>query len=145
MDEKRRDQSNAPLDARPVGQYMTATPATIAYDATLAEAHQLMSQHACRHLPVLRDGAIVGVLSDRDVAVVESLGRTPSDGIRAVEAMTPVPYAVPKDMPLGRVVRQMQRNKYGCTLVTNGASGPPVGIFTTTDALHALHELLTDE
>jgi acetoin utilization protein AcuB len=137
--------SSGTLDARAVGQYMTATPASIAHDASLADAHQLMSQHACRHLPVLRDGAIVGVLSDRDVAVVESLGRTPSAQIRVVEAMTPVPYAVPKDMPLGRVVRQMQRNKYGCTLVTNGAGGSPVGIFTTTDALRALHELLTDE
>jgi len=56
-----------------------------------------------------------------------------------------VPYAVSKDTPLGRVVRQMQRNKYGCTLITNGSGGAPVGIFTTTDALHALHDLLTHD
>ena len=145
MGEKRSQGADAPVDARPVGRYMTVCPETIDYDATLADAHALMTQRACRHLPVMRDGAIVGVLSDRDVAVVESLGRTPSDKIRVVEAMTPVPYAVPKDMPLGRVVREMQRNKYGCTLITDDAGGPPIGIFTTTDALHALHALLTGE
>ena len=123
---------------------MTACPMSVRFDQTLAEASTLMNENAIRHLPVVKDGAVVGVLSDRDVAVIESLAATPSGRIRVAEAMTPVPYAVPADTPLVRVVRRMAAEKYGCAIVTDVTGREPIGIFTTTDALEVLRTLLAE-
>ncbi|HEX7481290.1 MAG TPA: CBS domain-containing protein [Polyangiales bacterium] len=125
-----------------VGAFMTPTPHVIGFDQTLAEAARIMGENAVRHLPVLRDDRIVGVLSDRDIAIVESLGATHPDAIRVAEAMTPVPYCVPPDMRLDRVVQSMCTNKYGCAIVIDDATQTVLGVFTVTDALRLLDRLL---
>lgn len=52
----------------PVSAVMTRQPLTvIGDDAPLAEALRLMVDGRMRHLPVVRDGALVGVVSVRDV------------------------------------------------------------------------------
>ncbi len=121
---------------------MTPSPLTLRFDQTLSEAARLMGEHAVRHLPVLRDGSIVGVLSDRDIAIVESLGAVRPDAICAAEAMTPGPYCVPPEMSLGRVVTLMARHKYGCAIVTEAPDNRVLGVFTVTDALRLLDRLL---
>lgn len=103
-----------------------------------------MGEHVIRHLPVVRDGVVVGVVSDRDVGIIESLGTTPASRVRVFEAMTPVPYAVGAQTSLLEVVRQMERHKYGCAIVTDDEGRVPLGIFTTTDALALLADLLVD-
>jgi sigma-B regulation protein RsbU (phosphoserine phosphatase) len=50
-----------------VADLMTATPFTIAVDATWAAAADLMEQHGVRHLPVVERGRLVGMLSMRDL------------------------------------------------------------------------------
>jgi acetoin utilization protein AcuB len=117
----------------------------IAYDATVAEAGRMMAEHAVRHLPVLRDGLPVGVLSDRDIAAVRSISGGDADGVRVAEAMTPVPYAVPPSMPLQRVARMMAQHRYGCAIVTDDQSDRVLGVFTITDALKALATILEAE
>ena len=49
---------------------MTPFPYSIDVDAPLAAAHQLMREHAFRHLPVTEGGALVGMLSDRDIKLI---------------------------------------------------------------------------
>jgi CBS domain-containing protein len=55
-----------PLDA-PVRQYMTANPETVTADDTLAFALHKMDVGGYRHLPVLKDGKPVAVISVRDM------------------------------------------------------------------------------
>ncbi|MGD8858458.1 MAG: CBS domain-containing protein [Myxococcales bacterium] len=124
-----------------VGAWMTPCPVTVAFDASLAEAAELMGEHAVRHLPVVRDGHAVGVLSDRDIAAVESLPIQGDREVRVAEAMTPVPYAVPASMALSRVARMMARQHYGCAVVTGADDDRVLGVFTVTDALRALAEV----
>ena len=50
-----------------LGQVMTAGPDTLPPDAMAIEALDLMRKHNYRHLPVLRDGAVVGIVSIRDL------------------------------------------------------------------------------
>jgi CBS domain-containing protein len=54
-------------EAVPVGQIMTHTPETVTSEDTLAFALHKMDGGGYRHLPVLRDGRPVGVISVRDV------------------------------------------------------------------------------
>jgi len=54
------------LMAMPVSQLMTRQPVTCAPSDSVRQALQLMEQHHIRHLPVLEDGHLVGVVSARD-------------------------------------------------------------------------------
>jgi acetoin utilization protein AcuB len=123
-----------------VGQYMTPGPHTIARNRSLAAARHLMLDEGVRHLPVLEGGRIVGLLSERDLLLVESLpGVNPTD-VHVDEAMVEEVFTVPPDAPVGEVVETMIARKLGSAVVAQGDH--VVGVFTTIDALRALHELL---
>jgi CBS domain-containing protein len=51
----------------PVSDYMTPAPEVLGPDSELADAAHLMLELGIRHLPVVRSGQLVGVLSMRDV------------------------------------------------------------------------------
>jgi acetoin utilization protein AcuB len=123
-----------------IKRYMTPSPHTIGRAQSLGQAHKMMRSHHIRHLPVLDGGALVGVLSDRDLHLIETLRDVDADKVIVEEAMTPVVYKVSPEAPLDEVVREMAQHKYGSAIVED--QGKVVGVFTTVDALDALADLL---
>ena len=61
---KRRDPTDVTL-----GEILTTSVTTVSPDAELNEARDVMEQKRIRRLPVVKDGALVGMLSIGDVAV----------------------------------------------------------------------------
>ena len=122
---------------------MTEAPFSVGVDQPLATAHEMMRAHRIRHLPVLRAGKLVGLLSQRDLYLVETLRDVDPAKVRVEEAMSQKAYAVGPGTSLDRVSERMAAKKYGCAVVMEG--GEVIGIFTTTDALRALTSLLRDE
>jgi acetoin utilization protein AcuB len=123
-----------------VRQYMTPTPHTIGPTRSLAAARKMMVANHVRHLPVLDGGRIVGLLSERDLFLVESLpGVNPTD-VRVEEAMVQNVFTVEPGAPIGDVVATMIERKLGSAVILEGEQ--VVGVFTTIDALQALAELL---
>lgn len=59
-----------------VGEVMTAEPVTIGEDETLEAAATLMHDHDVSRLPVVRDGALVGLVSRTDIvrAIISDSG-----------------------------------------------------------------------
>ena len=57
----------ADAEVTPVSDYMTPAPEVLRPDNELADAAHLMLELGIRHLPVVRSGRLVGVLSMRDV------------------------------------------------------------------------------
>ena len=57
----------ADAEVTPVSDYMTSAPEVLRPDSELADAAHLMLELGIRHLPVVRSGQLVGVLSMRDV------------------------------------------------------------------------------
>ncbi len=53
---------------QPVGQWMTPHPTTIHPDATVRDALELMLARGFRHLPVVEDDRVVGMVSIRDLS-----------------------------------------------------------------------------
>jgi CBS domain-containing protein len=53
--------------SRPVAEFMTTTPETVRESDTLAFTLHKMDSGSYRHLPVLRGGRLVGMISVRDV------------------------------------------------------------------------------
>jgi acetoin utilization protein AcuB len=123
-----------------IHDYMTASPLTIGVDQTLAQAHLMMRSHGIRHLPVLSGGKLEGILSDRDISLVEALRDVDPAKVKVEEAMTPILYTVSPDAALEEVAARMAEHKYGSALVVK--DGKVVGVFTAVDALRALSELL---
>lgn len=120
----------------PVKMYMTAMPHTIGRHQTMNHAHDVMRRLSLRHLPVLDGGKLVGVVTERDLHLMETLKGTDPRNVTVDEAMSPDPYTVSPETPLSTVAREMASHKYGCAIVVEGAR--VVGIFTTVDALRAL-------
>ena len=123
-----------------VQKYMTFVPKTIGFDQSLEQASDYMRKLHVRHLPVLKGGKLVGIVSDRDINMVLTFKDVDALALKVEEALTPDPYFTTPDAPLDQVAEHMFEKRYGCALVMD--NGKLVGIFTAVDALRALTELL---
>lgn len=129
-------------DSRTVAAWMTRQPHTIGDDQSLAVARERMHHFDVRHLPVLHGGHLVGVVSSRDIAMVEALPGVDITEVTVDEAMAEEPWTVTADAPLAHVATIMAERKIGTAIVVEVADGDQVvGVFTTTDALRALATL----
>ena len=115
---------------------MTPVPFVVRSDDSLLMAHRMMVDRNVRHLPVVQDGRLVGVLSERDIVSWSSSG----EPARVDDAMSPDPFAVDVATPIKQVVTTMANRKLGSAIVTS--EGRVVGILTTIDALRLLAALL---
>lgn len=125
----------------PVSEYTTPDPVTASEDLGIDELRHLMEKHRIRHLPVVRGDDVVGVISDRDVRLVSGLSFAEKLQVKAADLMTPDPVGVPADTPLDEVAYVMSAQKVGSVIVTD-ADGRLMGVFTVTDALNALVEVV---
>lgn len=124
----------------PVQKYMTTAPHSVGVDQTVAQAHTMMREFKIRHLPVLKGGRLVGLVTERDIALIESLKDVDPKELTVEEAMSTEVYAVTPDAPLDEVAKDMASKKYGSAVVLQNEK--VVGILTTVDMCTALFELL---
>jgi CBS domain-containing protein len=68
--------SNRDARVTTVAEVMTQDLATVGEEAEIEQAMELMHHHGCRHLPVLREGRVVGMVSMRDLMNVELRRKT---------------------------------------------------------------------
>ena len=64
-----------------IEHWMTKSPVSIGHDQHLSVAHKFMREHSIRHLPVLDNGKLVGVLSQRDLFFLDPLRASTSMSI----------------------------------------------------------------
>jgi acetoin utilization protein AcuB len=119
---------------------MTTDPHVIGPTMTIAQALQVMRDYKLRHLPVVEDGKLVGLVSDRDLHLVEACAGVNPTEAHVREAMIHPVLQVNHATPLDEVAEQMLGHHAGSVVVAD--DGRIQGIFTATDALIALAELL---
>jgi acetoin utilization protein AcuB len=124
-----------------IREYMSTSPHTIGPKQTLAAASGILRRHGIRHLPVLDAGRIVGMLSHRDILLIESLPDVKPEEVPVEDAMVQDVFTVSPDAPIGEAIETMIERKVGSAVVV-GENDRVVGVFTTIDALAALHVLL---
>jgi len=118
-------------------EVITITPKT-----SLPEAMRLVSQRRIRHLPVIEDGALVGIVSDRDLkramaSPATSLERHELtyllETLAVEEIMTRTVITAWRTLPVEEAARLMVKAKVSALPVTE--MGRLVGIVTETDIL----------
>jgi len=115
---------------------------TISPETTLPEALRLVAQRGIRHLPVVEDTKLVGIVSDRDLKRAMASPATSLeahelmyllDRLRVREIMTRAVIVIGPTCPVEEAARLMVQDKIGALPVTDGDQ--LVGIVTETDVL----------
>lgn len=120
-----------------IREIMRPGPITIGETDSLGAAQRAMSRSRVRHLPVMSEGKLVGMLSERDVLLARShtdadedwWSKTVHDVMRA-----PAQTAGPEDS-LNEVAGRMAAYKIGAMPIAE--RGKVLGIVTVTDVLDA--------
>jgi acetoin utilization protein AcuB len=99
-----------------------------------------MRLHRLRHLPVVSNKHLVGVVSEGDLTLASSFTGVHPERVRVEDVMSRSPYSVTPDAPLDEVVEEMARHKYGSAVVVDHEH--VVGIFTAVDACQAFADML---
>lgn len=128
---------------------MTADPVTVPEDARAARVLELMEQYNIKHVPVVRDGILVALVSERHLrdAMPSILTLKNRVARRKTLELTPVleiaiddPETVEPDTSLLEAIRRMRRLRAGSLPVV--ANGKLVGILTGGDLISLLETLL---
>ena len=131
-----------------VGEIMTGSPVTLKPEDTLDLANNVISLGRIRHIPVVEDGRLIGLLSERDLigaATIEIFGlkeKRKSALLKTVlikDVMKKRVISVKPDTPIKDAAHLMADKKIGCVPVVE--SGTLVGLLTTTDILRYVERL----
>lgn len=123
-----------------ISDVMTPCPYKIEAAATVTDAITKMELRNIRHLPVVEEGRMLGVITMREAELAVALG----SGEQLVESVcSHKPLVVKAEEDLGAVTRKMAENKIECALVA-GEDDSLQGIFTTTDACRLIHLILEE-
>jgi len=114
-----------------VNDLMTTTPITVNPTTPLHKAAVLMQMENCQHLPVLDQGKLVGILTDRDVRLARNLSLY--EEATCESCMTHNPITTSPDMPADQAAELLTLYKIGSLPVLDGLE--LVGIVTVNDFL----------
>lgn len=126
-----------------VNDLMTAVPDTVTPETPLRTVIGIMKTGGYRQIPVLTNGKLVGIITDRDIRLIMNSpiilhDRSQDEELLAnvtVEScMTPNPVTVTPEMPAYRAAEMLSMYKFGALPVVE--SGTLVGIISTSDFLN---------
>ncbi|HEU4562298.1 MAG TPA: CBS and ACT domain-containing protein [Longimicrobium sp.] len=127
---------------------MTTDPKAVQPGDSLAHALRLTREHRIRHLPVVLNGELAGILSDRDIRTAMPSPLTVADADRAsFLERTPVESMMTREVitagPLDTVedaAKMLCRHRIGALPVVD-AHGRLLGMLSETDVLTAFAEV----
>lgn len=108
---------------------------SIELTAGIAQARNLMRTYRVRHLLVLDERELVGIVSERDVGRRVSEAER-SDGLTVADVMTRSLVTARPATTIRQAANLMRGHVIGCVVVLD--EDKPVGIVTTTDLLELI-------
>src|SRR3569832_296896 len=104
---KRRTIANPTQHYPKVREYMTPAPLTTTPTGSLPSAVKTMRSKRVRHLPVLEGGRVVGIVSQRDILIIEAVPGVNPTEVRIEEATVRDVFTVRPDIPIAEVLETM--------------------------------------
>ncbi|MBT4762011.1 MAG: CBS domain-containing protein [Bdellovibrionaceae bacterium] len=123
----------------PVDDYSSPIIEAATEEMVVSDIGAFFKNKGYRHMPVIRDGRPVGMISDRDVALLACFSG--KEQLTAKEIMVSDPYCVEVGTSLHEVCLEMSNSKIGSALIVD-ENGKLDSIFTSIDGLNALVEVL---
>jgi acetoin utilization protein AcuB len=117
-----------------IADHMTRQPWSVQADDSLAVSRQMMAEREIHHLPVLDGHEVVGIVTDRELALASERAQTPVDAI-----MAPV-HCVDSSAHLDDVLDRMADHRWDAVVIAS--DGHIEGIFTASDAVRVLRDVL---
>lgn len=129
----------------PIKSVMTPFPHSVDIRAPIHQARLFMREHGIRHLPVMEDGHLVGIVTDRDIKLVlgPDFAYPEESELTVRDAYLADLYVVELDEPLDNVLNAMAERHIGSAIVTR--NGKLAGVFTVTDVCRTFAEYLRDQ
>ena len=94
-----------------VKDIMTADPATVGPNDLVGQAATLMKQEDCGAIPVVRDNTLIGIITDRDIAIrAVAAGRDPKT-TKVSEVMSADPITVRPDDDVSEAASTMAKSQ----------------------------------
>jgi nucleotide-binding universal stress UspA family protein/predicted transcriptional regulator len=121
-------------DKKTVGAWMTHNPVIASLEDKLSTVEAKMRDGDFRSVPVVKDGVVVGIVTDRDLRRLTGL----LDTTRVKDAMSESVITVTTNTPIGEAARLLRQRKIGGLPVVE--DGKLTGMITVTDVLEALTE-----
>jgi universal stress protein A len=121
-----------PAKKNTVGAWMTRNPVTASAEDKLDSVQQKMHEGGFRCVPILKQGALIGIITDRDIR--QHYGFL--EHTEAAKAMTEGLITVAPDTDINEAARILRERKIGALPVVD--DNTLVGVVTTTDVLHAM-------
>jgi CBS domain-containing protein len=134
--------------AETVRKIMMGSPVTLTPDDTLDLANNVISLGRIRHIPVVENGKLVGLLSERDLIGAAAnrifgLNQKSKSALLKTESVKSIMkkrlVTVTPDTPIRDAARLMADKKIGCVPVIS--EGALVGLVTTTNVLRYLESI----
>jgi len=126
-----------------VADFMTKDLVTVREADDLALAESLLRLGGIRHLPVVRDRKLVGILSHRDVLRSGISGKPAARETAVSEVMTREPTSIRPGLGLAHAARLLLERKFGCLPVCDD-DGTLVGIVTEADFVRFAADVVRD-
>jgi CBS domain-containing protein len=123
-------------DSHVVEHWMSTNPVTARPDEKLANVEKYMHDGKFRSIPVVKDGRVIGIISDRDIRL--RAGRLEDTRIDA--AMSTNVLSVTPRTSVWDAARLLSERKIGGVPVLDDKGGL-VGMLTASDLLRALYEM----
>ncbi len=129
-----------------VQEVMSKSPITIEAQDTVGLALRTMDDKDIRHLPVIEDGVLIGIVSDRDLRSCQPPLEGEWDRIDYAmgllqqpvrQHMTPEPQRVSPDTPISEAVDRVVNHRIGCLCVVDDTQRL-VGVLSQLDLLAEL-------
>ena len=129
-----------------VKNWMSKNVITVNEDDSMQDALKLMKQHTIRMIPVLKNGQLVGVVTDRDLKRASASDATTLDvhellylisKIKVKSIMSKNPISVSPDLTVEETAEVLLNNKISGAPVVD-EKGQVVGTITQTDLFRVL-------
>ncbi len=124
--------SAAHSDSRPVGNVMIKNPPSVSPNESLAQAHALMQREDLLSIPVIANGALAGIITDRDIRA--HLGQL--ENTLVAKAMASGPVSVAPSMPIEEAAQLLVKLGVGALPVVE--NGRLVGMLSTREVILSL-------